>query len=36
MEEERKKRAELGIDTDAVPLELDDNTELAKEGMQAE
>ncbi|GFR57735.1 39S ribosomal protein L44, mitochondrial-like [Elysia marginata] len=32
VEGERKKRADLGIDTDAVPLQLEDNSELAEEG----
>ncbi|GFO42737.1 39S ribosomal protein l44, mitochondrial-like protein [Plakobranchus ocellatus] len=32
VEGEKKKRAELGIDIDAVPLQLDDNTEFANEG----
>lgn len=32
VEGERRKRAELGIDMDAVPLQLEDNAELAEEG----
>ena len=32
VEGERKKREELGIDIEAVPLQLEDNTELAEEG----
>ncbi|RUS81014.1 hypothetical protein EGW08_011219 [Elysia chlorotica] len=32
VEGERKKRAELGIDINAVPLQLEDNTQLADDG----